>query len=170
MLLEASAKLSIAATPGRAPLISGFLRKASPDLHYMLHPEQPLPGPMKKGFFPKPPVCPQLWSHHQGPSLQQRRLMKSAAELASGTELPTLLDEIGNLNSKENNNQHEETELSQGLPLSPLMDPAFRLARERHTRPKRRSKGEEASDLEKKLLMNPYGNTCAWSTVLPLLD
>lgn len=91
--------------------------------------------------------------------------MKSEAELASVTELRTLRDEIENLNSEENKIQHGETELSQGLSLSPLMDPALRSARERHTRPKRSSKRENPSDLEKKLLMNPYGNTCAWSTV-----
>lgn len=117
---------------------------------------------MKKGFFPKRPVFPQPWSHHQGPGLQQRRLMKSEAEeLASSADLQTLLDEIGNFNSEENKNQHEEAELSQGLPLSPLMDPALRFARERHTRPKG-PKRENPSDIEEKLLMNPYGNTCAW--------
>lgn len=120
---------------------------------------------MKRSFLTKHPKRSQIWSHRQGSSLQQRRLGKSQAELASDGHLLSLLDEIENLDGEESKSQHEETQVLQGLPLSPLMNPKFVSLRERRMRPKKRQDKENLSDIEKKLLMNPYGKTCALSTL-----
>lgn len=70
------------------------------------------------------------------------------------------MDEIELLDREENKSRHEKTDISHGLPLSPLMDSKLISARERHTRPKQRG---NPSDFQKKLLMNPYGKTCTLS-------
>lgn len=116
---------------------------------------------MSKGFLTKRPIFTQLWSHHQGLRMQQRRLRKTQAELASSAELLKLLDEIEEPEGEEFISQDEETGLSQWLPLSPLMDPKLLSARERHRRPKQRPNRGNPSDLEKELLMNPYAQALA---------
>lgn len=118
---------------------------------------------MKIGSLTKPSIFLQLCSDHQGPSLQQRRLRKTQAELASNTQLWTIVDDIEKFDGEENQSRHDRTEISQGLPLSPLMDSKLISARERHTRPKQRG---NPSNVQKKLLMNPYGTTCALSILV----
>ena len=114
---------------------------------------------MKIGSSTTRPIFAQLLCHDQGPSLQQRRLKKTQVELASSSQLWTLLDELEALPRESNNIQHEKTELSLGLPLSPLMDTNLISARERHRLPKPKLDKEKAPDLEKELFMNPYGQT-----------
>ncbi|MCJ1463777.1 hypothetical protein MMC07_002386 [Pseudocyphellaria aurata] len=116
---------------------------------------------MNRGFSTKRPTFSQRWICCQSPSLQQRRLRKTQVELASSAQLRTLLDEVDQPEVEERRIQDEDTELSQDLPKSPLMDSKLVSAREHYMRRKQRPNREYPSDLEEKLSMNPYAQALA---------
>lgn len=123
---------------------------------------------MRKCFKVKRSPILQLWSRHTLSTSPNGGIGDTSAELDTAptpsceveeklASLPSeLLDEHVKQILKGGSEDLEELLPTQGLPLSPLMDPQLIAARNRHRAPKPRPSGPPSA-LRERLQKNPYG-------------